>query len=284
MTSSHPGFSRPAVSRRTALVWGGVLALAGCAGGSPEPEATSSSAPSSTQTSSSTSSTPPAPKGRTPIAAAGATVAFVGDSFSVGIGSMHPGKRWTTLVSEHFGWAENNVAVSGRGYCAGHEDGTDYHGQLTKLGASAPSAVVISGGWNDVAQGYTLPEMTDAARTLLRDAIHQLPHTHIVVISPLAPASGPPEQLVQFGSQLRQLTAEVGVTYLDLNMPLTGHDDWISADALHPNNRGYREIAVRVEKRLQALTSAQPTSKRTARPSASSSAATPSSSVMSARR
>ena len=202
--------------------------------------------------SSSTTSTSHA---KSALAPTGQTVAFVGDSFSVGVGASAQDNRWTSIICDTFGWTERNVAVSGRGYVAGADDHTDYASQLASLAGDPPAAVIISGGWNDLAQGHTVEDTTQAAKTLLAQAKSNLPKTRVVVIAPLAPASGPPENLKRLSSTIGAAAKQAGVAYIDLGMPATGHSDWISPDGLHPNDTGYASIARMVTAQLQQLRS-----------------------------
>ena len=181
----------------------------------------------------------------------GATVAFVGDSFSVGVGAPSPEQRWTTLVCKHIGWQETNVAISGQGYLVGRESGSDYAGQLKQAVAAKPDLIIISGGWNDISHGHNADETAAAGRALFAAA--QQSRVRTVVISPLAPASGPPKELSKLAELLAKEAPAHGLEYLDMGMPATRHPDWISPDGLHPNAKGYSEIAALTEKKLLEL-------------------------------
>lgn len=232
LTDTHA----PYIGRRAALTLGALAALTACSQDSNDAKKTSASA---------------AATARTTFAPAHARVAFIGDSFSVGMAASSMEKRWTTLVANHFGWQEDNVAVSGRGYIVGGEDDTDYINQYRQALTSKPAAFIVSGGWNDVAHNHSVSAITDAARGLLKAA--QTHHSRILVIAPLAPSSGPPEKLSELSTSLKQLTSELHVPYMDLGMPATGHPEWTSADGLHPSDTGYAKLSELVIRRLAAL-------------------------------
>src|SRR4051794_19196648 len=61
-----------------------------------------------------TESTPSAATTTAPASAP--TVAFLGDSYTVGAGASAPERRWATLVAAARGWHELNFGQNGTGY------------------------------------------------------------------------------------------------------------------------------------------------------------------------
>lgn len=177
-------------------------------------------------------------------------VAFVGDSYSAGSEASSPDKRWTTVLSAERGWNEINVAVPGMGYDVGRPT-QHYASQVARAAASKPGAVIISGGWNDVARGVPTATIVEGLRETLAAVKKHVPEARVVVIAPIGPASSPPPDLVRLRDAAAPVMRSSGATWLDLDFPLTGHREWISPDGLHPNDAGYKRLAELTNARLK---------------------------------
>jgi lysophospholipase L1-like esterase len=170
-------------------------------------------------------------------------VAFLGDSYSKGIGASSNGRRWTTLVSAAMGWSELNLAEGGSGYTTTYlGQKTDYAIKLDVVAAAQPDIVVVSGGRNDYEAGTA--SVTGAVALSLFAAVKAAaPNTEVMVTSPIWDSTEPPADFATLIDGVKAATAGAGARYLDIGEPLADHRDMIDPDGLHPNNAGHRAIA-----------------------------------------
>lgn len=170
----------------------------------------------------------------------GPVVAFIGDSYSVGVGG--DGTKWTSLVSAHEGWQEKNFAVGGTGYTVTHGCGQKtcltYAQMVPQVVEVKPSIVIVSGGRNDPADFD--PAVVSKTFQTIRAA---LPQAQIVATSPLWGATKPPASLGVLAQTVQKAVTSVGGRYVDLGQPLYGHPEWMTSDNVHPKAAGYRAIA-----------------------------------------
>ncbi|MBJ7323337.1 MAG: SGNH/GDSL hydrolase family protein [Rhodococcus sp.] len=170
-------------------------------------------------------------------------VAFLGDSYSKGIGASSNGQRWTTLVSAAMGWSELNLAEGGSGYTTSYlGQKTDYGIKLDVVAAAQPDVVVVSGGRNDYEAGTA--SVTGAVASSLFAAIKAAaPNTEVIVTSPIWDSTEPPADFPTLIDGVKAATASAEARYLDIGEPLAGRQDMIDPDGLHPNDAGHRAIA-----------------------------------------
>ncbi|OZC50993.1 hypothetical protein CH286_05490 [Rhodococcus sp. WWJCD1] len=170
-------------------------------------------------------------------------VAFLGDSYSQGIGASTNGKRWTTLVSAAMGWSELNLAEGGSGYTTSYlGQKTDYSIKLDVIAAAQPDIVVVSGGRNDYEAGTA--GITGAVASSLFAAVKAAaPNTEVIVTSPIWDSTEPPADFATLIDGVKSAAAQANALYLDIGEPLADHPDMIDPDGLHPNDAGHRTIA-----------------------------------------
>lgn len=170
-------------------------------------------------------------------------VAFLGDSYSKGIGASTNGKRWTTLVSAAMGWSELNLAEGGSGYTTTYlGQKTDYSIKLDVITAAQPDIVVVSGGRNDYEAGAA--SITGAVALSLFEAIKAVaPNTQVIVTNPIWDSTEPPADFATLIDGVEAAASNAGTLYLDIGEPLADHPEWIDPDGLHPNDAGHWAIA-----------------------------------------
>ncbi|MDJ0467304.1 SGNH/GDSL hydrolase family protein [Rhodococcoides fascians] len=119
-------------------------------------------------------------------------MAFLGDSYSKGIGASSNGKRWTTLVSAAMEWSELNLAEGGSGYTTTYlGQKTDYSIKLDVIAAAQPDIVVVSGGRNDYEAG-TSTIVGAVAASLFESIKSTAPNADLIVTSPIWDSTNPP--------------------------------------------------------------------------------------------
>jgi Lysophospholipase L1 and related esterases len=150
--------------------------------------------------------------------------AFIGDSYTVGVGASEHSKRWTTMVAASQGWQEDNLGRGGTGYLAqagvaacGKADCPDYRGMLAQLITLDPDVVVVAGGQND--QLLDPARVKIAIQTFYRDLRKVLPSAQIVVVGPSSPGPHPGRRITAIDDQVRASASAIGAVYVSLLQP-----------------------------------------------------------------
>lgn len=176
------------------------------------------------------------PEGR-PVAA------FIGDSYTVGLGASGPEHRWTTLVAREEGWRESNFGEGGSGYITKGMEGTSYLARVDQVIALRPDVVVVAGGQNDISSTGDVAAAVRATLLRLRDG---LPDADLYVLGPTWPEPEPPSRLLEVDTAARDAAADVAGRFIPALDLLAGRPELIAADGIHANDAGYQVIADRV--------------------------------------
>jgi lysophospholipase L1-like esterase len=191
----------------------------------------------------------------TPVeTSSGPTVAFYGDSYTLGTGASDITKRWSTIISTKRGWNEFNPSVNGLGFVNNRMKFVtgDLPDRIIK---TDPDIVFITMGLND-----------NFSYNLAADAIHQqidddfarlaeaLPSAHFIAVEPFWYTDERPESLGVISGWVKDAAADIGADYISgASHWIEGHPEWMASDGLHPNDDGYAEMARRMEDELQQL-------------------------------
>jgi hypothetical protein len=170
-------------------------------------------------------------------------VAFLGDDFTAGAGATAPATRWSSLVSDQYGWDQQNFGVPGTGYSTGGTaGGKAYTARVAALAATAPVIVVVAGGRFDI-ESANGPTAIKAGVTATFKALRTaLPKAVIIAESPVWPLTKPPATLALVAADVKAAVTAVGGQYLDIGEPLYG----LTADFgphLLPNDAGHTALA-----------------------------------------
>lgn len=197
-----------------------------------------------------------------PAAGDAPSIAFLGDSLTVGVGAP-PRRGYAWLTAAELGWPIAVVdGVSGSGYLAPGA-GLPLPERAAGVVAAEPDVVLVVGGSNDVFQGYPAEEIAAAAAGLFRALRDGLPDATIIAVGPF-PTS--PDAIGEHpaAAALREAAAGAGVVHLDardlLDSPsidLERWDEYISGDGLHPNEHGHRALAGVLAERVRAVVAHQ---------------------------
>ncbi|GAA2239454.1 SGNH/GDSL hydrolase family protein [Herbiconiux moechotypicola] len=185
-------------------------------------------------------------------------VAFYGDSYTLGTGASDPSKRWSTIVSADRGWNEFNYSVNGLGFVNNRASTPpDYlpGDGVAEVLALDPDIVVVTMGLND---NFSMPqratEIREAIRIDFETLARELPEASIVVVEPFWYTDARPESVALIIDWVREAAEDIGADQIQgASRWLEGHPEWMAADGLHPNDRGYAEMASRMDQELAAL-------------------------------
>jgi len=188
---------------------------------------------------------------------------FLGDSYSVGVG----GTPWTNgfvyKVGEHYNWRVYNYAARAVGYLKG-DTPTSWPKIRTCLSPQGcrhlqeqyeqalfdgvkPDVIVVSGGRNDDPG----PTFEPAVRKLLTAIKLRSPRAQVFVTSPVN--YGPLTPVMALKAEIvRRVCREQGITFIELGSPLLVHTGVLFRDQIHPNNVGYKLLADKIIRQIDA--------------------------------
>jgi lysophospholipase L1-like esterase len=192
----------------------------------------------------------------TATAAASATgpkVAFYGDSYTLGTGASDPSKRWSTVICAERNWQEFNPSVNGLGFINNREaDHVDEPGEVI---ADNPDIVFITMGLNDNFSFDTAaPQIKKQITTDFTRLKTALPKARFIVVEPFWYTDDRPESLGIISGWVKDAAGAIGADYIpDASHWIEHHPEWMYSDGLHPNDKGYAEMAVRMDAALKNL-------------------------------
>ena len=193
-----------------------------------------------------------------PNSSAFPTAVFLGDSITTGWQAIsHPRNRWSSLVCEHLGWREVNLALDGMGFFVrrggrlpGGRRGPSNNDNtwLETALRSEPDVLTICLGINDSG-------LIPASQELIRQAIiHDLdfflmqlravnPEVQIVV-APYFPALGAGPNFQAINSMIHEESTLRGIYSTDaMSEAIDGDTEKLAIDGIHPNDAGHAAIA-----------------------------------------
>ena len=189
--------------------------------------------------------------------AAGATsplVAFYGDSYTRGSMASSPDKRWSTIVSRDHGWREFNPSHNGLGFI--RHRSLFGHGDLPDLIIMQhPDIVIITLGLND---NFAFADSADSIHAQIGADFTRLkrglPDARFIVVEPFWYADARPPSVAIIGGWVEAAAADIQSEYIQgASHWIEHHPEWMASDGIHPNDRGYAEIATRMDAELAQL-------------------------------
>ena len=176
-------------------------------------------------------------------------VAVLGDSYSV----EHPastGPEWPRMLGEAFEVEVHTEAVDDGGYVS--------PGTGQPLGARVPDilrheadVIIVAGGVDDVG-AWPTSRIAIAADDVISRLVEGAPDAQVVVVSPFS--NGPPGPLTnEFDTSLVQVTERLRLPYVEATEWLTESGGFFAPDGQHPNDKGQRVLAERMEQELIEL-------------------------------
>jgi len=187
-----------------------------------------------------------------PGEAAGTTVAFYGDSYTLGTGASDPASRWSSIVSAERGWHEVNPSADGVGFVANRDM---LPGLLDQVIAANPDIVIVTMGLND---NFVMPDRADDIRAAITADLttlsSALPRARLIVVEPFWYTDERPASVERIIGWVRAAAGRVDADYISgASHWIEGHPEWMSFDGLHPNDEGYQAMAERMDAELEKL-------------------------------
>jgi lysophospholipase L1-like esterase len=184
----------------------------------------------------------------------GETVAFYGDSYTLGTGASDDGKRWSTIVSEARNWREINPSVNGLGFI--NNRSTFGAGDLPSMVIDAdPDIVFVTMGLND---NFSYDRAAERIRTQITDDFTRLadalPNARFIVVEPFWYTDERPASVGVISGWVRDAADAIDAEYIPgASHWIEGHPEWMASDGLHPNDAGYAAMAERMDAALVEL-------------------------------
>ncbi len=191
--------------------------------------------------------------------------AFLGDSYTFGIGATQPTDGYAYLVSRAEDWTSRVVGLPGSGYVrVATRDDKNIAAGLSAVIAAQPQVVIVASGHNDAMPNVDYKETEAAALRDLRELRTALPNATIVVVGPIWLNGYPDKKALYVRNAIHMAQQRIpGTLWID---PITQHwftgsytkrtgDDatMINFAAGHPNNLGYEHVAKLLEANLETL-------------------------------
>ncbi|MGH2862175.1 MAG: SGNH/GDSL hydrolase family protein [Solirubrobacteraceae bacterium] len=192
-------------------------------------------------------------------------VAFLGDSYTFGIGATQPTDGYAYLVAEAEHWSARVVGLPGSGYVrVAIRDDKDIAAGLSAVVAAQPQVVVVACGHNDAMPNVAYTQTEAAAIKDLSALRTALPSATIVVVGPIWLDGYPGKKALYVRKAIHSAQQRIpGTLWID---PIaqrwftgswakhTGDDaTMINYAAGHPDNLGYQHIAKLLEANLRSL-------------------------------
>lgn len=183
--------------------------------------------------------------------------AFVGDSYTAGVGASRNDERWSSVLSDAMGWREVNLAQGGTGYVTtagikgcGREVCGDYTTQADKLVGQNPDVIVVAGGQNDVPAFSRDPRgVTKKINALYSGLRSSHPQARIIAVGPSTPADRT-ASINGIDAAVRDSAKAVDAEYVSLLEPDVIKREFVLSDGAQVNDQGHAAIAQRVETAL----------------------------------
>jgi len=176
-------------------------------------------------------------------------VAVLGDAYTV----QHPastGPEWPQILGDFFEVEVHIEAVDDSGYVSPGA-GQPFVPRVPDVLRHKADVIIVAGGVDDVG-AWPTSQIAIAADDVISRLVEGAPDAQVVVVSPFS--NGPPGPLTnEFTTSLVQITERHQLAYVDATEWLTASEGLFAPDGQHPNDRGQRVLAERMEQALVEL-------------------------------
>jgi len=191
--------------------------------------------------------------------------AFLGDSYTYGVGASVRTNGYAFLVSQAEHWDSTIVGLPGSGYTrVATKDEKDIAAGIPEVIAAHPQILVVAVGHNDSLAGQSLATTQRNSVKDLSELRAALPSTKIVVVGPIWLNGHPGAKVLKVRQIVhaaqRRLPNSVWIDpiaqhwFTGTFAGRTGDDaTMINYSVGHPDNLGYQNIAAHMEADLQSL-------------------------------
>lgn len=199
-----------------------------------------------------------------PIKATDSIDLFIGDSTAKGA-AVDENKRWTKLLSDKDSAVERNYAINGTGYVAGDQRQASFPYQYEKAVAELSNdkkqvkRFFVVGFSNDVPLNPGIEEVTSRETKILESAKKDFPNAQIIVIPEIVAPSDLNKMRVNNANSIKYGEAVISAAQkVDGTIVADSCLDWLmdqkdtaASDRTHPNEKGNRIVAQKVEELLK---------------------------------
>jgi lysophospholipase L1-like esterase len=192
-------------------------------------------------------------------------IAFLGDSYTYGVGASNRSDGYAYLVARAEGWTARVVGLPGSGYTRiATKDDKDIAAGIPAVIAAQPQVLIVESGHNDALAGISLNETRRNALKDLRELRAGLPNTTIIVLGPIWLNAHPGAKVLAVRRLIhaaqRKIPDSLWVDPIAQKWFTGALADKSGDDATminyavgHPNDLGYHHIAGLLEADLRAL-------------------------------
>ena len=168
-------------------------------------------------------------------------VAFLGDSWTVGVGAT--GRRgYAVRTAERLGWGYANLGVGGSGYSVPGPHHSLFAQRIPPLVAMHPDLVVVEGSLNE--RNGTPGRLRPAAVSTLTRLKAALPAgTPVLVVGACYNPGTPDATIDRINRDIAQAATAAGLPFVDPTAWLDRHDPGLWSDTIHPDDRGHQLVA-----------------------------------------
>jgi lysophospholipase L1-like esterase len=170
-------------------------------------------------------------------------VAFLGDSWTAGVGAT--GRRgYVVRAAERLGWGYSNVGVGGSGYSVPGPHHSRFVQRIPQLVALHPDVVVVQGSLNE--RHSTPRALRAAAASTLAGLTGALdPGTPVLVVGAAYNPGTADATIDWINDGVGDAAAAAGLPFVNPASAgwLDPHDRGLWADTIHPDDRGHQLMA-----------------------------------------
>lgn len=177
-------------------------------------------------------------------------MAFLGDSWTVGVGSSTGANGYAPRTAERLGWESLNFGVAGSGYTRPGPYRSLFSQRVAKVVAARPDVIVVEGSLND--RDSSPAAVTDAAYRTLH-ALHAETTARIIVLGACYNPGTPTATINWINRSVSVAAGRVGVPFVDPTGWLSPKDPSVWWNSLHPNDKGHQLVADHLAPVLRTL-------------------------------
>jgi len=185
----------------------------------------------------------PTPPPATHLVAGQPLVAFLGDSWTAGVGATDR-RGYVVRTAERLGWGYANLGVGGSGYSVPGPHHSLFAQRIPQLVALHPDVVVVQGSLNE--RHSTPGRLGPAAQATLAQLTAALPPGTPVLVVGACYNPGTADPTIDWiNREVSRAATEAGLPFVDPAAAgwLDPHDPGLWSDTIHPDDRGHQLFA-----------------------------------------